>query len=78
MSTRRAALTPALADAPPLLWLPGRSAVERHFRAAIRLRRPGELLLRAGWSSYAGADRVAGRPRLRGAAFAPDLSLIVR
>ncbi|WP_437934759.1 hypothetical protein [Sorangium sp. So ce341] len=80
MEVRRADALPSRASPEgvgTLLWVPGRSSVERLIHAAVELNSPGLVAMRATWSSYAGDDTVGGRPRLRGCVFSNELSVSV-
>ncbi len=80
MEVRRADALPSRSSSGgvgALLWVPGRSSVDRLIHTAVELNSVGLLSLRATWSSYAGDDTIGGRPRLRGCVFSNELSVSV-
>ncbi len=70
-------LEPALHVQRPLLWLGAGESESRPFSAKVDLP-PGRYQMRASFSSYAGADTVAGQNLLRGCVFSPELTVEVR
>jgi hypothetical protein len=73
-----AGLDPAQAEERDLMWLAGSSELELRLTGVIEFPSPGLYLARAVYSSYAGEDLVAGRPRLRGCAFSNQTEMQVR
>jgi hypothetical protein len=65
------------ADEPAIVWLPARGAVRFRATAELVFDAPGEHLVRAQYSTYAGEGVIAGRARLRGAVFSDELTVEV-
>jgi hypothetical protein len=70
-------LEPALRVQRPLLWLGAGDNESRPFSARVQLE-PGQYLMRASFSSYDGADTVAGQNMLRGCVFSSERTVEVR
>jgi hypothetical protein len=75
---REAGLEPAQAEERDLLWIASHAEIELSLMGVCEFAAPGLHLARAVYSTYAGEDLVAGRPRLRGCAFSNETEIQVR